>query len=86
MADMVRSKMFKTGGSVAVRIPVGWLDPTVEVTLHRNRHTGRVTISQDLSHEPDTFFDFLRGAEHLPDPGLGELSRREEGPRPGPGE
>lgn len=86
MTDMVRSKMFKTGGSVAVRIPAGWLDPALEVTLHRNPHTRRVTISQDPSHESEPFFDFLRDAEHLPDPALGELSRRDERPRPGPGE
>lgn len=81
MAHVVTSKLFKTGGSVALRIPAGWLDPLVEVTLERNPHTGRITLSQRRHSSGEDFFSFLEGQPHLPDPGLLDISPRSEPPR-----
>ena len=81
MADMVTNKPFKTGGSLAVRIPAGWLDISRDVALTRNPHTGRITISQDSAGEDADFFEFLRGKEYLRDPGLDEISQRDDPPR-----
>jgi len=46
MADMISSKLFRTGGSVAVRIPAGWMDPALEVTLIRDSRSGRIYLTQ----------------------------------------
>ena len=81
MGDVVISKLFKTGGSVAVRIPAGWLDPAQEVALSRNPHTGRITISQGGAGPDDDFFEFLRGKDYLGDIGLEELAQRDDLPR-----
>ena len=80
MRNMVSTKLFRNGGSVAVRIPAGWLNPDKGVHLVRDHTTGRIYISQTPLHI-DGFFDFLRGKEYLPDPAFDELSLREEPPR-----
>lgn len=80
MRNMVSRKLFKNGGSVAVRIPAGWLDPDKGVQLVLDDTTGRIYISQ-TPLDIDGFFDFLRDKEYLPDPALDELSLREEPPR-----
>ncbi len=81
MPDMVHTKLFRTGGSVALRIPAGWLDPERPVTLSRDPHTGRVYASQGDPVDAQDFFDFLRGKEFLPDPGFDSLSHRSDPPR-----
>ena len=81
MGDVVINKLFKTGGSVAVRIPAGWLDPAQEVALSRNPHTGRITISQTGARADEDFFEFLRGKDYLSDAGLEELAQRDDLPR-----
>ena len=81
MLNQTRGTVVKIGESVAVRIPAGWLDPSCEVTLHRDPLTQHITISQGPSSDSGSFFDFLRGEEHLVDPALGELTLRHDGPR-----
>lgn len=81
MRDVVFNKPFKTGGSVAVRIPAGWLDPALEVALSRNPHTGRISISQTGARRDEDFFEFLRGQDYLGDAGLEELAQRDDPPR-----
>jgi virulence-associated protein VagC len=81
MGDVVTNKLFKTGGSVAVRIPAGWLDPAQEVALSRNPHTGRITISQAGAGQGEDFFEFLRGKQYLKDVGLEALVQRDDAPR-----
>lgn len=45
MADVITTKPFRNGGSLAVRIPAGWvLDG--ELTLTRNPVSGEIVISQ----------------------------------------
>lgn len=84
MADMVVTKLFRTGGSVALRIPAGWLDPAREVVLQRDPHTGRVYAHQGDPIDTQDFFDFLRGQPFLDDPGLRDLSYPDEAPRLNP--
>ena len=45
MTDVVRTKTFRNGGSLAVRIPAGWVDDG-ELTLSRNPVSGEIVISQ----------------------------------------
>ena len=64
-----------------MRIPAGWLDPFKEVTVRRNPHTNRVTISQDSPPAEQDFFDFLRECDYQPDPGFEAIALRDEPPR-----
>jgi hypothetical protein len=84
MSDMVHTKLFRTGGSVAVRIPAGWLDPNRPVNLFRDPHTGRVYATQDKPLDTQDFFDFLRGSDFLPDEALLSLTNRTDPPRENP--
>lgn len=84
MPDVVHTKLFRTGGSVALRIPAGWLNPDEPVTLHRDPHTGRIYANQGESFDVHDFFDFLRGEPFLDDPAMAGLLQREEPPRTGP--
>ena len=45
MAEMVTTKVFKNGGSLAVRLPAGWFQDG-EITLVRNPISGEIVISQ----------------------------------------
>lgn len=45
MAEMVTTKVFKNGGSLAVRLPAGWVQDG-EITLVRNPISGEIVISQ----------------------------------------
>jgi virulence-associated protein VagC len=78
MADMVTTKLFRTGGSVALRIPAGWMDPAREVTLVRDRRSGRIYLTQNGEAHPEDFFQFLRGQPYEPDPGFDGLGMRDE--------
>ncbi|MCF8529292.1 MAG: hypothetical protein K9G13_03275 [Aquiluna sp.] len=42
---MVTTKVFKNGGSLAVRLPAGWVQDG-EITLVRNPISGEIVISQ----------------------------------------
>ena len=81
MTDVVHTKLFRTGGSVALRIPAGWLNPEQPVDLFRDPHTGRVYASQGEGVDTEDFFDFLRGQDFLPDPGFEALAQRDDPPR-----
>ena len=84
MSDVVRTRFFRNGGSVALRIPAGWFDAEQDVTLVRDQRTGRVYVTQGDAFDPEDFFDFMRDAPHVRDPALEELSRRHDPPRPSP--
>ena len=45
MTDVVETKTFRNGGSLAVRIPAGWVSDG-ELTLSRDSKTGDIRISQ----------------------------------------
>lgn len=79
--DMTTSKLFRTGGSVALRIPAGWLDPEAPVTLVRDERTGRVYLNQSDPLDTQDFFDFMQGQEYRPDSGFDELAVRSDPPR-----
>lgn len=84
MTDVIHTKLFRTGGSVAVRIPAGWLNPDQPVSLHRDPRTGRLYLNQGEPFETEDFFDFLRGEPFLDDTGLNAISLRREPPRATP--
>lgn len=45
MADVITTKLFRNGGSLAVRIPAGWVSEG-EITLSRNPISGDIVITQ----------------------------------------
>lgn len=45
MTDVVTAKTFRNGGSLAIRIPSGWVSDG-EVTLTRDPKTGEIAVSQ----------------------------------------
>ena len=45
VADVITTKLFRNGGSLAVRIPAGWVNEG-EITLSRNPISGDILISQ----------------------------------------
>jgi len=45
VTDVVETKTFRNGGSLAVRIPAGWVSDG-ELTLSRDSKTGDIRISQ----------------------------------------
>ena len=45
VADVVTTKLFRNGGSLAVRIPAGWVSEG-EITLSRNPISGDIVITQ----------------------------------------
>jgi len=74
MAEVVTTKFFRNGASIALRIPAGWFDPEQDVTLVPNSRTGRVYLNQGNAFDPEDFFDFMRGKPYLLDPALQELA------------
>jgi hypothetical protein len=81
VADVVTTKLFRNGGSLAVRIPAGWLAEG-EITLSREERTGRIYISQDTQFDPNEFFRFVRARGFVPDDALLNLSQRDDSTRP----
>jgi hypothetical protein len=81
LMDVTTTKLFRTGGSVALRIPAGWLDPEAPVTLVRDERTGRVYLNQSDPLDTQDFFDFMQGQEYRPDAAFDELSLRSDVPR-----
>jgi virulence-associated protein VagC len=45
VTDVVTTKTFRNGGSLAIRIPAGWVIDG-EVTLTRDPKTGEIAVSQ----------------------------------------
>lgn len=81
MSDVVTTKFFRNGGSFAVRIPSGWLNPDIEVQLVRDPKTGRVYLNQGGPLDPSGFLDFMDGQAYLPDPAFAQVALRDEQPR-----
>jgi virulence-associated protein VagC len=81
VTDMVTTKLFRNGGSLAVRIPAKWLEPDLEVRLIREPSTGRVFLTQDLEHDPEAFFSFMEKRTYAPDVAFDELMTRSDPPR-----
>ncbi|MCF8549508.1 MAG: hypothetical protein K9G09_01230 [Pontimonas sp.] len=81
---MTTTRLFRTGGSVALRIPAGWLDPNAPVTLVRDERTGRVYLNQSDPLDTQDFFEFMQGQEYLPDAGFDGLTLRSDPPRVSP--
>ena len=46
MKNMITTKLFRNGGSMAVRIPSGWLLTEAEVTLERDAQSGEIRLNQ----------------------------------------
>ena len=42
---VIKTKTFRNGGSLAVRIPAGWVSEG-EITLTRDEETGQISLSQ----------------------------------------
>lgn len=82
MKNMVTTKLFRNGGSNAVRIPSGWLDPKLEVHMTFNQKTGRISISQDTAGDANSFFSYVRQHGNQPDPGFADLEQRTDPARP----
>lgn len=49
MKNMVTTKLFRNGGSMAVRIPSGWLLPGAEITLERDAQSGEIRLTQQAN-------------------------------------
>jgi len=47
--NMITTKLFRNGGSMAVRIPAGWLLPEAEVTLERDAQSGEIRLTQQAN-------------------------------------
>ena len=82
MADVIKTKTFRNGGSLAVRIPAGWVDADKDLYLSRDRRTGRIFLSQDRPVDPNRFFDFVKERGYQPDAAFAELENRDDRARP----
>jgi hypothetical protein len=80
VADVITTKLFRNGGSLAVRIPAGWVSEG-EITLSRDVNTGRIFLSQDQAFDPNSFFDFVASRGFVRDEELLQLAKRDESPR-----
>lgn len=77
MTDVVKTKTFKNGGSIAVRIPAGWITEG-DVLLSRDVRTGRILISQASGFDPNGFFDYVQARGFVFDAALLELGQRSD--------
>ena len=67
MTDRVTRKAFKNGGSVAVRIPKGWLDEDAEIDIVR-REDGTVEIRPlDKEARMRKLLEYLSQQPELPE-------------------
>ncbi|MEY5146264.1 MAG: hypothetical protein RL224_578 [Actinomycetota bacterium] len=74
MTDVVTTKTFRNGGSLAIRIPSGWVSDG-EVTLTRDPKTGEIAISQRSAKMAALLAEFIaRGP--IDDPVFEEALRR----------
>jgi virulence-associated protein VagC len=65
VADVVTTKLFRNGGSLAVRIPAGWVSEG-EITLSRNPISGDIVITQK-SGRMKTLLEKLASEEPVSD-------------------
>ena len=80
VADVVTTKLFRNGGSLAVRIPAGWVNEG-EITLSRDVNTGRIILSQDQDFDPISFFNYVSSRGCVSDEQLLQLAKRDDSPR-----
>ena len=78
MKTVVTAKLFRNGGSYAVRIPTGWVDPGRDVHMSFDQKTSRIYISQDGLGDAASFFEFVKERGHEPDEGFQELENRSD--------
>lgn len=78
MKSVVTAKLFRNGGSYAVRIPAGWVDPKRDVHMSFDQKTSRIYISQDGAGDAASFFEFVKERGHEPDDGFLELEQRSD--------
>lgn len=80
MTDVIETKTFRNGGSLAVRIPAGWVSDG-ELTLHRDPKTGDIRISQRTAKLAQ-FLAELAKADSFEDPvfeeGIQRVNPRDE--------
>ena len=58
MTDVVTTKTFRNGGSLAIRIPAGWVSDG-EVTLTRDPKTGEISVSQRAAKMAALLAEFI---------------------------
>lgn len=58
MTDVVTAKTFRNGGSLAIRIPAGWVSDG-EVTLTRDPKTGEISVSQRAAKMAALLAEFI---------------------------
>ena len=66
VADLVTTKLFRNGGSLAVRIPAGWVSEG-EITLSRNPISGDIVITQKAGRMK-SLLEKLASEEAVDDP------------------
>jgi hypothetical protein len=66
VTDVVTTKTFRNGGSLAIRIPSGWVSDG-EVTLTRDPKTGEIAVSQRAAKMAALLAEFIeRGPIECP--------------------
>ena len=75
MTDVVTTKTFKNGGSLAIRIPAGWIQDG-ELTLTRDPLSGEIVVSQ-RSRKLRELLAELAASEPMEDPVFEEALVRE---------
>ncbi len=75
MTDVVTTKTFRNGGSLAIRIPAGWVSDG-EVTLSRDPKTGEISVSQRTARLKQLLEEFV-AAEPYEDDVFGSALIRE---------
>ena len=80
VTDVITTKLFRNGGSLAVRIPAGWVSDG-EITLSRDVNTGRIILTQEQDFDPNSFFDFVASRGYVRDEEFLQLAKRDESPR-----
>ena len=63
MTDVVTTKTFRNGGSLAIRIPSGWVSDG-EVTLTRDPKTGEIAVSQRAAKMAKLLAEFASAAPY----------------------
>lgn len=76
MKNVVTAKTFKNGGSLAIRIPAGWIEDG-ELTLTRDPASGEIVVSQ-RSKKLRELLTELANSEPIEDPVFEEALLRED--------
>jgi hypothetical protein len=64
VTDVVTTKTFRNGGSLAIRIPSGWVSDG-EVTLTRDPKTGEIAVSQQAAKMAKLLAEFAAAAPYV---------------------